>query len=123
MIYNLSQIQQVRLAITTDGSGDGSATSDDQYVGLLYAVQLIDGDFDDGVDLTLTAEQGELAIPLLTKADWNSDQIVYPRVLEALNTDGTALTTHTAPLVAGKIKAVIAQGGNAKSGAIIAYIV
>ena len=122
MIYNHNQIEQVRLAITTDTGGAATVLSDDQYIGFLYAVQLIDGDLADGVDIVLTAEQGELSIPLLTKADWNTDQMAYPRVLEALNTDGTALTTHTEPIVIGKIKAVIAQGGDSKSGAVIAYV-
>lgn len=90
-------MKKVKLDITTDGSGDATVLHDvtDPVEGIIYAVQLIDGDLADGVDVTLTIEQGDLSIPVLTKADWNSDQMVYPRVLEALNTDGTALTTHT----------------------------
>jgi hypothetical protein len=90
--------------------------------GRLYAVQCIDGDLADGVDLTLTAEHGELSIPLLIKADWNSDQMIYPRVPCAAIADGSALTWYDLPLVNGKPKAVLAQGGDTKTGAIVLYI-
>jgi hypothetical protein len=113
-----------RINLTTDASGDVTGYSDSVAGGgFLYAVQLVDGTFDDGVDITLTAEHADLSIPLLVAADWNTDKMVYPRVLQNLNTDGTALTTHTMPLVVGRIKAVVAQGGNAKTGAVICYIV
>lgn len=113
----------IRLDVTTDASGDG--TSPLVAVpggGTLYAVQCVDGDFADGVDLVLTAEQSELSIPLLTVADFNSDRMYYPRVLQNLSTDGTALTTHCEPVVFGRVKAVVAQGGNTKTGAFILYI-
>lgn len=110
-----------RLDITTDASGDGSGIAS-AAIGFLYAIQLADGDFSDGVDITVTAEQGDLSIPLLVKADFNTDQMQYPRVLQNLNTDGTALTTHAMPVVVGRPKVVVAQGGNAKSGSFIFYI-
>lgn len=111
-----------RIDITTDGSGNGSGTVSMSGFGSLYAVQMVDGSFDDGVDITLTAEQGDLAIPLFVKADFNSDSIAYPRVLQQLSTDGTNLTTHCEPLCMGVLKAVVAQGGNAKAGSFILYI-
>lgn len=112
-----------RIDITTDGSGAGSGTAGSvPGGGTLYAIQLIDGTFDDGVDVTASAEQGDVSISLLVKADFNTDSIYYPRVLQNLNTDGTALTTHCEPVVIGFPKIVIAQGGNAKSGSFIFYI-
>ena len=107
--------------ITTDSSGDCTAYGE-AAVGVLYAVQEVDGDLADGVDLTLTSEEENLSIPLLTHANFNSDGMVFPRVLENLNTDGTALTTHCMPVVFGMPKAVIAQGGSTKSGKIVLYI-
>ena len=114
-------MKKVIINVTVNSSGDGSAFGK-SVVGALYAVQLIDGTFADGVDVTITAEQGDLSIPLLVKADFNANSIYYPRVLEALNTDGTALATHTMPLVAGRPKVLIAAGGNATSGSFILYI-
>lgn len=114
----------VKLPFTTDGSGNASVTHDitDPVFGLVYAVQLIDGTCDDGVDVTITIEEGELSIPVLTKADFNTDQMVYPRAVQSLNTDGTALTSHTAPIAVGQPKVVIAQGGASKTGAVVIYI-
>jgi hypothetical protein len=109
------------LNVTTDASGDGSATGSAVF-GTLYAMQLVDGTFDDGVDITVTTEQGDLSVSQLVKADFNTDSIYYPRVLQNLNTDGTALTTHCEPLVVGRVKVVVAQGGNVKSGSFIFYI-
>jgi hypothetical protein len=114
-----------KLPITTDSSGAGSATADitNPVFGVVYAVQLVDGDLADGVDVTVTMEEGDLSIPVLVKADFNTDQMVYPRVAEALNTDGSALTAYTMPLAVGQAKAVIAQGGDVKSGAVIIYVI
>jgi len=116
-------MEAIRIDLTTNASGAATVTDDKPLMGKLYAVQLADGTFDDGVDLTLTCETPDLSIPLLTIANWNTDQVLYPRVLQNLNTDGSALATHTEPIVAGKIKAVIAQGGNVKTGSVICYVV
>lgn len=113
---------KIRFDITTDASGDGSATASMSGFGSLYAVQMIDGTYDDGVDITVTCEQGDLSIPLFAKLNFNTDSIAYPRVLQQLATDGTNLTTHCEPLCFGKLKAVVAQGGNAASGSFILYI-
>lgn len=114
-------MKTVRVNFTTDGSGNATAFGSAE-VGKLYAVQLIDGDLADGVDVTLTAEHSDFSMPLLVAADWNSDKVVYPRVLQNLNTDGTALTTHTMPIIYGRIKVVIAQGGDTKTGAVVLYL-
>lgn len=112
----------VLLSGTTSAGGALTVSGTTSVTGLLYAVQLIDGSFDDGVDITLTCENSDMSIPLLVKADFNTDQMVYPRVLQALNTDGTALATHTLPILAGIPKMVIAQGGGTKTGGCILYI-
>jgi hypothetical protein len=44
-------------------------------------------------------------------------------VLEALNTDGTALTTYAMPLIVGNPKVVVAQGGTSTSGSFILYVI
>ena len=114
-------MKKVKIDITTitDGSGTGYGSAE---VGLVYAVQLVDGDLADGVDVTLTSEHENLSIPILVKADFNTDQMVYPRVLEALNTDGTDLSTYAFPLCYGRLKVVLAAGGAVKSGSVIVYL-
>jgi hypothetical protein len=117
-------MRRIRINVTTDGSGDATATATESCVGVLYAVQLVDGDLADGVDLTLTCEKEDLSIPLLVAADWNSDKMVYPRVLKNLNTDGTTISgQYEMPLFFGYAKAVIAQGGATKTGAVVCYVV
>lgn len=110
---------KVNVTTATDGTGTGYGEA---AIGVVYAVQLIDGDLADGVDVTITSEHESLSIPILVKADFNSDQMVYPRVLEALNTDGTALSTHAMPMCYGRPKVVLAQGGAVKSGSFILYL-
>mgnify|MGYP000036959505 CR=1 FL=1 len=114
-------MRAIKLTLTTDASGNATVTAE-RVFGRVYAVQLVDGTFDDGVDLTLTCENLDLSIPILAKLNFNTDQMVYPRVACALNTDGTALTVYDMPLAAGDLKAVIAQGGNAKSGSVIVFL-
>lgn len=114
-------MRSAKIDITTDTAGACTAYGD-SVVGAVYAVQLVDGDLADGVDITLTAENENLSMPILVKADFNADQMVYPRVLQALNTDGTALSTHCEPLVYGRLKVVIAQGGSVKSGSVIVFV-
>ena len=88
------------------------------------AVQTIDGTLDDGVDITVTSETADsLNIPILTKANFNTDGIYYPRTVANQVSDGAASTVYDVkPLASGRIKMVLAQGGNAKSGGCIVYI-
>ena len=114
-----------RIVIPVTTATDGSATAYAEAIAgaqTLYAVQLVDGDLADGVDVTLTCENEDGSIPLLVAADWNSDKMVYPRVLENLNTDGTDLSSHCMPVVFGRPKVVIAQGGAVKTGKVILYV-
>lgn len=115
-------MRAIKINATTDASGDVTATSE-KVVGRVYAVQLVDGDLADGVDITLTSEEVNLSVPILVKADFNTDQMVYPRVFVSLNTNGSALTVYDLPVCNGALKAVLAQGGNAKSGSVIVYII
>ncbi len=118
-------MKKIRVNITTDASGDATAYGDADLAGggVIYAVQTIDGTLDDGVDLTLTAETGDLSIPILVKADFNTDAMYYPRALLNLNTDGTTITgQYCHPVALGRIKAVVAAGGNVKTGAVVVYL-
>lgn len=115
-------MRTIRLYGTTNSSGALTVTGDDHVTGRLYAVQLIDGTADDGVDIVLTCEHGDLSIPLLTVANYNTDQMVYPRAATAAVTDGSALTDYALPVLNGKPKMVIAQGGNAKACGCILYV-
>lgn len=112
----------ITLSVTTDGSGDGNTTHTEHVQGYLYAVQLIDGSFADGVDVTLACLNTELTYNLFVKANFNTDQMAYPRTLQHLDTDGTNLTTHCEPIVFGKPKVTIAQGGDTKTGSVRLFV-
>ena len=120
----MSDFIAVRLYGTTDASGDLTVYSNEAYSGEVYAVQTIDGTLDDGVDITVTSETADsLNIPILTKANFNTDGIYYPRTVANQVSDGAASTVYDVkPLASGRIKMVLAQGGNAKSGGCIVYI-
>ena len=120
----MSDFIAVRLYGTTDASGDLTVYSNEAYFGEVYAVQTIDGTLDDGVDITVTSEAlDSLNIPILTKANFNTDGIYYVRTVANQVSDGAASTVYDVkPLAAGRIKMVLAQGGNAKSGGCIVYI-
>jgi hypothetical protein len=116
-------LRAVPITVTTDASGDGTATSSSMF-GWIYAIELIDGSFENGVDWTFacaTPNDSGVARNLFVIADANDDKMYYPRTLEHLATDGTVLTTHCHPLVNGGVKLTIAQGGNAKTGGAIIY--
>ena len=97
-------------------------------LGLLYAVEWIDGTLDDGVDGTLKAVTTSSAVDmtLLTLTDANDDAFYYPRH-QVHGNDGAALTldgTRIAfdlPLIDGTLQLTIASGGNAKTGGCIVY--
>ena len=120
----MSDFIAVRLYGTTDASGDLTVYSNEAYFGEVYAVQTVDDTLDDGVDITVTSETADsLNIPILTKANFNTDGIYYVRTVANQVSDGAASTVYDVkPLASGRIKMVLAQGGNAKSGGCIVYI-
>lgn len=126
---------QVKFDITTDASGDYDSTDDESTNPqsdismwargpmLLYAVEWVDGDLVDGVDATLSMTEtlSEVDKTLLTLTDANSDAWYYARALECDNA-GTATDFYTMQVVDGKLKLVVSNGGDTKSGACIVYL-
>lgn len=109
-------------------AADGSATAIDTrgVLGVVTGVLYIPGSTDTGATITLTCE-GPFTKPILTKASaGTANSLYYPRDLVHAVADGAALTgtaggDRTAPLVDGRLKLVVASGGNAKSGSVIVY--
>jgi len=120
-------LKSIKLTGTTSAGGAVTITATRSILARLYAVEWIDGTFDDGVDGTLSFVQSESEVDttLLTLTDANSDAWYYPRAL-VHDASGTALTgtaggDRTLPVINGTLKLVIAQGGNAKTGGCIVY--
>jgi hypothetical protein len=110
----------VYLEVTTNGSGDGTDETVAAIFGLLYSVEWIDGDFVDGVDavLAVTGKASGVDRTLLTLTDANADKDYYPRTLEQDNAGGD-LATYTYPLINGKLKLTVSNGGDTKTGGVI----
>jgi len=121
-------IRHIKLYGTTDSSGNLTVTAGFPVEGLLHAVEWIDGDFADGVDAVLSIDRDDDAadVTLLTLSDANDDAIYYP-LYQACNNLGAALETtggeevFIPAFINGKLKLVVSNGGDTKSGGCIVY--
>jgi hypothetical protein len=119
-------MRRVRISLTT--AADGTVTGYSPRVsGKIHSVHYLKTDFADGVDFTVTAEAtGE---SIWAEANVNAAAVRYPRaathsqagVAALYAAAGTAVQDKVA-LANDRVKVVIAQGGNAKSGAVIVLI-
>lgn len=101
--------------ITTDGSGDGNATTTDLLRGALWGYVVDFGTA--GASTVLTgyvvggaADDTDLLV--FTSAAGNTDGIRHPRLISVLASDGTAGTGELFPAIPGrKFKVVAASAG------------
>ncbi len=119
-------MKEMILSIAT--AADGSATVNGEYavLGKLFAVEYQWGTLAATADLTLTCE-GAASKPLLTITDAaQTNAWYYPRDLVHAVANGAALTgtaggDRAMPILAGKPKVVVAQGGATAIGKLILY--
>jgi hypothetical protein len=122
-------MRRVSLAIATDASGDGTSYTP-PVTGKVHSVFLDYGDTDTGADLTVTEEATGKALLTITNAG-TADVVWYPRigVWPVANTGaGTAVAGNATTgglgsvtnmlSVFGRIKCVVAQGGDTKVGTL-----
>jgi hypothetical protein len=110
-----------RLSVTVTTIADGSATAySDVAEGLLSQIRYVKNNFDNGVDFLITSEAtGET---LWQQSDVNASATVAPR--QATHTTAGAGSVYASTdgvldkiaLANDRIKIVISQGGNVKSG-------
>jgi len=118
----------VLFTITTDASGDYSATKTEWGIHgpmLLYAVEWVDTDFDAGVDavLSMTGNSSGTDKTLLTLTNADAEAWYYPWSLVVKNDGSTAATDFFAPqVVEGSLKLVVSAGGNTKTGKCVVYL-
>lgn len=117
----------------TDASGDvtaylgdvggGAATEKGRENGEICSIAYTKTDYAAGVDFTITTEAGGLTVWAELNVD--ASKTVYP-LAAAAATDGTAMLFAAAgeavpagriPLIDDRVKIVIANGGNTKTGA------
>ena len=116
-------IRSIKLYGTTDATEALTVTSGTAILGLLHAVEWIDGDLADGVDavLSLVRDDDASDITLLTLTDANIDKVYSPRYLVQDNAGADIAATYDRHFVNGKLKLVVADGGDTKSGGCIVY--
>ncbi len=115
----MSYVERHTVEVTTDASGDATAYTG-EVNGFLSQIRYVKTDFADTVDFTITSEDtGEM---LWSESNVTASTTIAPRQATH-GTDGSAsLYAATgepveAPIaVRGRIKIVVAQGGNAKTG-------
>ena len=117
-----------RYAIPVTTASDGTATAYSPYLsGYIQDIQYVKTDFADGVDFTITAEA--YGRTLWAESDVNAAAIRAPRqpthttagVASLYAAGGTAVNDKIA-LSRDRVKVVIAQGGNAKTGTFIVVV-
>lgn len=117
-----------RFEVTVTTASDGTATAYSPYLsGYIHAIQYVKTDYADGVDFTITAEAtGET---IWTQSDVNAAAVKAPRQATHSNvgvaalyaSGGTAVNDRIA-LGRDRVKIVLAQGGNAKTGKFIIIV-
>lgn len=112
-----------RVTFTTDASGDDTVYSR-PFVGLLHAVRYEYIDGDTGADFTITDEATGIALLTVTNAG-TASLTIMPRGATVGTTNAASLYAGAGTAVedrlpvCGRIKTVVAQGGNAKTGALV----
>ena len=110
--------------ITTAADGTATAYTPRGVNGVVHQIEYVkagSGNFDDGVDFTITGEA--TGIGLWTESNVNASAVRAPRqathsqvgVASLYAAGGTAVQAPIA-LANDRVKIVIAQGGNAKTG-------
>lgn len=117
--------------LTVDASGDATVYSDQAAHGEIRQIRYVpDGTspLDTGADLTITAEGTGLAIATLTNigtsaVQWAPRQATHSTAgAAALYAAAGAAVNDRIGIVAERIKVVVAQGGNAKTGKLYIWV-
>ena len=115
-------MKRYKVAVTTIADGSATAYSP-RLSGKLHSIEYIkrgSGNFDDGIDVTITDEA--TGKTLWTESNVNATKITMPRGAThttagvAATLDGTVAALDKLALANTRVKIVIAQGGNVKSG-------
>lgn len=114
-----------RFEVTVTTASDGTATAYTPYLsGKLISIQYVKTDYADGVDFTITAEANGQAI--WAESDVNAAKTCFPRAathtvagVAALYASGGVAVLDKIALGRDRVKIVLAQGGNAKTGKFV----
>lgn len=121
------RLAEIRIDLTTDGSGDASVEASRSTIGRLFAIDLQIANLGGSANTTITVIAPGIADTLLTISADNTSKTYYPRVPahDAAGADVTFDGTneiYEMPLIHGKPKVVIDTGGATKTAVATLYI-
>ena len=120
-----TKLTRYRLKGTTDASGDAVVTTNNAVRGKIHSIVADVGGLADTADITITTPDEVVEQTILNLTDQAADVVVRPLVLATDNAGG-ALTatgnTYVQYAVFSRLKATIAQGGNALDFVIDVYV-
>lgn len=116
-------MRQIKLSITTAADGSATVTSTEFVNGLLYGFFYAPGTIATGGDLTISFVNSASAQTLLTITNAGTSNVSwYPRG-SSCGATGTSTSDNLVMIpVIGYLKVVVAEGGNAASGALYGYV-
>jgi len=117
----------VPLVVTTNAAGAGTVTAGRSVRAdtprALFAVEWVDGTFEDGVDavLSTTNTLSGVDLTLLTLTNADDDAWYYPRRAACDGTVG-ALKHYELPVINGDLRLVVSSGGSVTTGGAYLYL-
>ena len=120
----MSFCRKVSAAFTTTAGGAATVYTDDVVTGRILSVRYEYADADTGADITITTEDTGQAVLTLTNAGTSTVQ-KQPRQATHDVTGGAETYDATEPVndyiwaVNERLKVVVAQGGNTKTGTLV----
>lgn len=118
------------ITVVTNASGDGTGYSSGNANGRIAAVRYVkagSGNYDNGVDFVITGETTGVAI--LTGTDVNASATSAPMQAThsvanaaALYAGGGTAVNAPIPIANERIKVVVAQGGDTKTGVFYVWV-
>ena len=113
----------VTASITTAADGSATVYAGKNVTGRIVAIRYAFGDIANTADFTITGETTGLEVLTYANVPAANDTF-FPRVVARKHTDGSAFTENGGPPIVcnERIKVVVAQGGNAKSGTLTFYV-
>lgn len=116
-------IHDVKFALTTDASGDVTSTKDQSFVGRVVGIEYDFSGLAATADITVSVASTPGGVGRNLVVFTNSQATGFKNLVDdAIDAAGAASGTDLAPVIAGKPKVVIAQGGNAVSATVVLYI-
>lgn len=121
------RLSEIRIDLTTDGSGDADEDASRSTIGRLFAIDLQIANLGAGANTTITISAPGIAATVLTITGDNTSKTYYPRVpvQDAAGADVTFDGTneiYEMPLLHGTPKVVIDTGGATKAAVITFYV-